>query len=117
MFGLRKKENKVNSVELTLLMFVFVSVCFFAFKGGEYFINGQVAKKVNEAVDTHAKLEDKERVDRGNRRCESLVSGLKSRWNNILDVYYKEATNGCIVKYKLESGEEEEAPLEEMRDI
>ena len=48
-------------------------------------------------------------------KCQTLFIPLKQKWNNMVEIYYSEAKNNCIVKYTA-NGKTEEAPFEEMRD-
>ena len=52
-----------------------------------------------------------------NLKCQDLLIDLKKRWNNVTGIYYSKWQNTCIVKYRdTDTGEDEEAPIEDMAD-
>jgi len=46
-------------------------------------------------------------------KCQSLLKDLRSRWNNVVGIYYSEEWNTCMVKYT-EDGEVSEGRIENM---
>ncbi|MDB5260636.1 MAG: hypothetical protein JWN37_867 [Candidatus Nomurabacteria bacterium] len=66
-------------------------------------------------VEQTKKEEDKQLFD-NTLKCNSLLTSLQQRWNNVVGIYYDSFLNTCIVKYT-EKGETKESPLETMQNI
>lgn len=69
------------------------------------------------AIIEHEEKEERERIYKNKSKCNSSLRSLEIRWNNILGVYYDDTKDVCMVKYSLNNGDTEEAPIDEMRDI
>lgn len=83
------------------------------------FIERQLQIKIQNDGQTEQARAEKNESDRlfnNYIKCQTLFVDLKQKWNNMIDIYYNEAQNNCIVKY-MKEGIIEEAPFEEMRDI
>lgn len=70
----------------------------------------------SQAEQARAEKEQTDKLFNNYIKCQTLFVALKQKWNNMVDIYYNEAGNNCIVKYTV-NDETEEAPFEEMRDI
>ena len=74
-------------------------------------IQEAITKKQSEEIS-----KENEKIKMEQDRCQSLASGVKAKWNNVMGVTYSELYGDCVVTYTdTKTGEVTTAPLDAMK--
>ena len=112
-----KKIASQNRALLLIIILMLIICLFYIVRSKQELSRIGIEKMIRMEIIEHEKKEEREQIDKNRTRCNDSLTSFKRRWNNIIGVRYDEAEDICMVKYTLKSGETEEAPSDEMRDI
>lgn len=68
----------------------------------------ELESKVDTNVETNSDFNNE-------MKCQDMLNQLKSRWDNVIGIYYSKVYNTCMVKY-VKDGVVKESKIENMKD-